>query len=135
MFRFAIVFFLAFGLAFISCKNDSSSETTEQQGETMEVMTPAPAEFPSMDGSAPAGNLNPPHGQPGHRCDIAVGAPLDGPTGGGDNISPVIQSTPIDVTPAQPAAPQPAATGSGRVNPPHGQPGHRCDIAVGAPLD
>ena len=27
--------------------------------------------------TAPAGaTLNPPHGQPGHRCDIAVGAPL-----------------------------------------------------------
>lgn len=78
MFRYAIVFFLAFGLAFISCKNESSSETTEQQGETMEVMTPAPpAEFPSMEAGAPAGNLNPAHGQPGHRCDIAVGAPLD----------------------------------------------------------
>jgi hypothetical protein len=137
MFRFAFVFFLAFGLAFISCNNDSSSETTETQGETMDVMTPTPAEFPSMEGGAPAGNLNPPHGQPGHRCDIAVGSPLDGPTGGGDNISPVFQESPVQIQtqPAVQPATQPAATGSGRINPPHGQPGHRCDISVGAPLD
>ena|SRR5690606_21845965 len=53
--------------------------------------------------------LNPPHGQPGHRCDIAVGAPL-----GGNSI---LNSDP-----------------SVALNPPHGQAGHRCDIAVGAPL-
>jgi len=81
--------------------------------------------------------LNPPHGQPGHRCDIPVGAPL--------NSKPA----------AQPAAPQQQVTQqqividpqqaqqhtgttepgfSGKPNPPHGQPGHRCDIAVGATL-
>ena len=49
--------------------------------------------------------LNPPHGQPGHRCDIAVGDPL--PSASLSNI---------------------------KINPPHGQPGHRCDIAVGDPL-
>lgn len=57
----------------------------------------------------PAGKvtLNPPHGEPGHRCDIAVGQPL--------NSAPVQQT-------------------NANVNPPHGQPGHRCDLAVGAPL-
>ena len=42
------------------------------------------------------------------------------------------------LTPAAPqtqAAPATASTGSGKLNPAHGQPGHRCDIAVGAPLD
>ncbi len=70
--------------------------------------------------------LNPAHGQPGHRCDIAVGAPLD--------IKPVQtnaqQPTSITTTP-QPVA---QATAPG-MNPPHGQPNHRCDIAVGAPLN
>ena len=105
MFRLAIVFFMAFGLAFISCKNNSSSEATETQGETMEVMTPAPAEFPSTGGG---GNTSP----------VFQESPVQ------------IQTQPA----AQPAT-QPAATGSGRINPPHGQPGHRCDISVGAPLD
>ncbi|MDG3581548.1 MULTISPECIES: hypothetical protein [Galbibacter] len=60
--------------------------------------------------SAPANGLNPAHGQPGHRCDIAVGAPLTSPQGG------AMLNT------------------SATLNPAHGQPGHRCDVAVGAPL-
>jgi hypothetical protein len=35
---------------------------------------------------------------------------------------------------AQPVAQQTAPTAPG-MNPPHGQPNHRCDIAVGAPLN
>lgn len=29
---------------------------------------------------------------------------------------------------------QPTTSNSGKINPPHGQPGHRCDISVGQPL-
>jgi hypothetical protein len=36
-------------------------------------MTPAPTNTPTSGSSA---KLNPPHGQPGHDCAIAVGAPL-----------------------------------------------------------
>jgi hypothetical protein len=74
---------------------------------------------------ATAPGMNPPHGEPGHRCDIAVGAPLNSApktaaqTATGQNV--VITPTPVKT-----------ATG---MNPPHGQPGHRCDIAVGAPLN
>lgn len=71
--------------------------------------------------------MNPPHGQPGHRCDITVGAPLNSPpakTATTTTGQPVITSS----TPAQ------AKTAPG-MNPAHGQPGHRCDIAVGAPLN
>lgn len=67
--------------------------------------------------------LNPAHGQPGHRCEIAVCAPLDSKPGSST-------TAPTIVTTQQPA--QKTAPG---INPPHGQPGHRCDIAVGAPLD
>lgn len=64
--------------------------------------------------------LNPAHGQPGHRCEIAVGAPL--------NSAPAaVSTTPTVASPT-------AAPASGK-NPEHGQPGHRCDIAVGAPLN
>ena len=74
-----------------------------------------------------APGMNPPHGQPGHRCDIAVGAPL--------NSKPV----PVTTQAAQPAVtmteiPNTQKTAPG-MNPPHGEPGHRCDIAVGAPLN
>ena len=42
-------------------------------------------------------------------------------------------TTSIQMAPAQQQA-QPASGGSGKVNPPHGQPGHDCKVAVGAPL-
>ena len=79
-----------------------------------------------------APGMNPPHGEPGHRCDISVGAPL--------NSKP--QTTPTVTQTTQPAAqpttvvtPQPTAPTASGMNPPHGQPGHRCDINVGAPLN
>lgn len=68
--------------------------------------------------TAPIGSevkLNPPHGQPGHRCDIAVGSPLN--------------------SPAANQAPAPAPEPVVRLNPPHGQPGHSCDVPVGSPLN
>ncbi|MNE62017.1 hypothetical protein D3C80_1572720 [compost metagenome] len=78
--------------------------------------------------------MNPPHGQPGHRCDIAVGAPL--------NSAPAKpQTVTTTTTAAAPKAQPVAATAEPQknrdgvaMNPAHGQPGHRCDIAVGAPL-
>jgi len=72
--------------------------------------------------------LNPQHGQPGHRCDIAVGAPL--------NSAP--NTANIQVAPPPTTATVPATTANTanlKLNPKHGEPGHRCDIAVGAPLD
>ncbi len=76
-----------------------------------------------------AAGMNPAHGQPGHRCDIAVGAPLNSPAS-----KPAAPTTTQTITPAATptATAQPVAAG---MNPAHGQPGHRCDIAVGAPLN
>ena len=95
--------------------------------------------------STPTGNtapgMNPAHGQPGHRCDIAVGAPLNSPAGNTTtpaaqpiSMQPSIPAANPVITPAKPAAAPQTATAPG-MNPPHGQPGHRCDIAVGAPLN
>lgn len=73
--------------------------------------------------------LNPPHGQPGHDCAIAVGAPLNG--------SPASKAAPAPAPAINFSAPtpSPAATSGGqRLNPPHGQPGHDCAVQVGAPL-
>lgn len=39
-----------------------------------ECVRPTQPNLPATQGSGVT--LNPPHGQPGHRCDIAVGAPL-----------------------------------------------------------
>jgi hypothetical protein len=67
--------------------------------------------------------LNPEHGKPGHRCDIAVGAPLHSTPTTGASSQPKVVSAPL------------APTGNAGLNPQHGQPGHRCDIPVGAPLN
>lgn len=75
--------------------------------------------------SASSGKLNPAHGQPGHRCDLAEGAPL--------NSAPSLPAK-NNATATLPAQTKIAPTEPGK-NPPHGQPGHRCDIAVGAPLN
>jgi hypothetical protein len=108
--------------------------------------------------------MNPPHGQPFHRCDIPVGSPL--PTNSPQQAT-TNQATASEPAPA-PAAASPATatvdksmiptlenvnrlnttpgrqsttasstppTGTPpRNNPPHGQPWHRCDIPVGSPL-
>src|SRR5690554_4153752 len=74
--------------------------------------------------------INPEHGQPGHRCDIPVGAPL--------NSTPQ-SNTPTSTTPTiQQIEAPPTNTNNNTkagLNPEHGQPGHRCDIPVGAPLN
>lgn len=79
------------------------------------------------------GNLNPAHGQPGHRCDIAEGAPLNGTPAAGTQpkITSVQQPTQNNTVITQ----QPVQNTATGMNPAHGQPGHRCDIAVGAPLN
>jgi hypothetical protein len=104
--------------------------------------------------------LNPPHGEPFHRCDIPVGAPLNSApanTTRPTTSNPVQATAPQTTNPAPSAANNPTAptvenamrmnpsqarstttapvTGTKpRLNPPHGQPWHRCDIAVGSPL-
>ncbi|MBC6490472.1 hypothetical protein BC349_05815 [Flavihumibacter stibioxidans] len=99
--------------------------------------------------------LNPKHGEPGHRCDIAVGAPLNSkPVGSNPPVKPAL--TPATANPGSSSnlttSPAPLALISDTVvantnfqpnttssttglNPKHGEPGHRCDIAVGAPLN
>lgn len=86
--------------------------------------------------------LNPAHGQPGHRCDISVGAPLSTASTTGtttsipSNTSPSIiqaQNPVSNNAQLQQSALNPKTTVG--LNPAHGQPGHRCDISVGAPLD
>ena len=88
--------------------------------------------------------MNPAHGQPGHRCDIAVGAPLNSPatkpaattiTSAKPAFTTTTMQTPTETV--QNGAPgllktdTPTAPG---MNPPHGQPGHVCGTPVGSPL-
>jgi hypothetical protein len=92
------------------------------------TQTPTTIPAAATQQAAPAGiTLNPAHGQPGHRCDLAVGAPLNSTP----NTTARTQ-TPVATTKAVPATQ--AAPAGLKINPAHGQPGHRCDLAVGAPL-
>ena len=70
---------------------------------------------------------NPAHGKPGHRCDISIGAPLN-------SKAPSSSSPPVAAVQQPKSVQQPEVVTLPGMNPPHGKPGHRCDIAVGAPL-
>jgi len=48
----------------------------------------------------PSAQINPPHGEPGHRCDVAVGAPLDGSASAPKVVStPSVTQSPVQLTP------------------------------------
>lgn len=144
-----------------SCDKKEASST-----ETSEVTTPmndstkmsdtitANAEIAAPnDATAIAANnpsdkpaLNPEHGQPHHRCDIQVGAPIDSaPQNPAPQVMPQqnVTSNNFNTNPISPSLSAPVATpvstsqASGPKpanNPAHGEPHHRCDIQVGAPL-
>jgi hypothetical protein len=133
----AVAFFLS--IFFISC--DSKTENKEQVLE--------PTVFPSTTNPVFQGNndtlsslnagvkLNPKHGEPGHRCDIAEGAPLNAPSTNSiippnvtSAVPPVATTTATNNVLSNSSTVTPSLT----LNPKHGEPGHRCDIAVGAPL-
>lgn len=157
--RFITMSFL--GLAFIACQNTpqeiavaedafANTELAEAQRDKSNENNPFSQlnnniVQPSLPASQGGVTLNPPHGQPGHRCDIAVGAPLpnDGsavsqvkPVGENEAMPVVSGGVPQQVMQVQPQTQQNYVGAKGeKLNPPHGQPGHRCDIPVGAPLN
>jgi hypothetical protein len=145
----------------VSCDNEETAATTDSSTTTT---IPNTRSISSISSSArpinaattvvsnptttsTATGLNPAHGLPNHRCDIAVGAPLNSAptkTAGLQTQSPVAISPVQGNSPVQVSAPiisnpiNPVKTNTTTVagmNPPHGQPNHRCDIAVGAPLN
>jgi hypothetical protein len=104
-----------------SCKENTDENKSDGDTTQKSTMVKASEVVKSTDTTA-TGALNPAHGQPGHRCDLPVGAPLNGTPATNTQQTPILNS---GNTPA---------TGDLKVNPPHGQPGHRCDIKVGDPL-
>ncbi|WP_281239874.1 hypothetical protein [Flavobacterium praedii] len=150
---FTPLFIIAFVL--ISCKNEAENQApkvvvpfyqvaNQQQNQTLK--TPQPNQSQSLYPAPSAQNtttqtqtvtapvavakgMNPSHGQPGHRCDIPVGAPLNSPVA---TTNP--STTQVTSKPTVTAIPSAISTPKG-MNPPHGQPGHRCDIPVGSPLN
>ena len=108
----------------------NAAQANQQNNVVQTIQQPA-----VMQAQQENSKLNPPHGQPGHRCDISVGAPLN------SKPAPNGAAQPTVVTTQQPAqnntvvTQMPAQKTAPGMNPPHGEPGHRCDIAVGAPLN
>lgn len=111
-----------------AASNPAATPATAASGQDITQQFNVPAPAPTAPG------MNPPHGQPGHRCEIAVGAPL--------SSAPAKKAAPAaaQVQPAEfaPPAVKDAAVANVEtppgMNPPHGQPGHLCSVAVGSPL-
>ena len=106
----------------------AATSTPVQPGISIDAGQPQP-------GAVTVSDPNPPHGEPGHRCEIAVGASLSGAPSAGAAMdaapegSPMFNNTPAPVT----FGSEPTTTAPG-MNPPHGEPGHDCAVAVGSPL-
>ncbi len=149
---------IAAGVLSVSCKKDEKPTYLKDEAgaqQTVATVNNAPqasllnqAGIPNSSSSATAPGMNPPHGQAGHRCDIPVGQPLNG---GGAPAQPAnrsaqnntvngnnsVQIDPNAVSPGKITIDQngkQVKTAPG-MNPPHGQPGHRCDIPVGQALN
>lgn len=104
-------------------------------GTVLQPVQPAgqPAAQSTTSSGSPA--LNPPHGEPGHVCEIPVGSPLDGSAAPAPTMAPAPASAIPTQTLTIPAnnsgAPASGSSMSGKPNPPHGEPGHVCELAVG----
>ncbi|MBP6425124.1 MAG: hypothetical protein KA278_05330 [Flavobacterium sp.] len=138
------------GLALNSCKNEQKIKESTQTavipftevGNKMRIEAAAKGATPTNTTAtnapivATAKGMNPPHGQAGHRCDIPVGAPLNSPAPPAQPNSKVPSTPQMTVTPttSATATTTPTTPTPEGMNPPHGQEGHRCDIAVGAAL-
>ncbi|MFC0777701.1 hypothetical protein [Flavobacterium sp. HJSW_4] len=122
-------------------------QVTAQAGQTVKMSQPQVVTTTTTQQPVKvAKGMNPPHGQPGHRCDIPVGAPLNSPaaktTAAATNTAQTgtvtqnftVTPPPSNAVPALLSTESNETTVADGMNPPHGKPGHRCDIAVGAPL-
>ncbi|MEE4176728.1 MAG: hypothetical protein V2I46_04390 [Bacteroides sp.] len=159
------IFITALALFFaVSCSGPEKKEAEQSSDGIVQEQTQQAAEDPQEEAltdlpeqassQSSAGQneapplLNPPHGQPYHRCDIPVGSPL--PAGSPQESTTTAAATPASAPVDRSMIPTvenanrmgasagsqaTAATGTPpRLNPPHGQPFHRCDIPVGSPL-
>jgi len=141
--------FLAASITLVSCKNNEDDKAkaipkvitpfTQQTPVTAQTeQQPAPQqhnlfhENNAVATPSVAAGVNPAHGQPNHRCDIPVGAPLNSPANGTAQPNQVQMQPQVQTTTQAVAVKTVTRKG---MNPPHGQANHRCDIPVGAPLN
>ena len=131
------ILYILLAISIASCNNSKKVETAQSYAATPNGLADLQnSTAPTKTATGATSNLltNPEHGQPGHDCSIAVGAPLKA---GAKTSTPVTQQAPANVVQTaspQPTTPSTTAAGSGKLNPAHGQPGHDCAVAVGAPL-
>ena len=120
-----------------STEEKTIAPTTETTNTVAPQTTVQPTQVVTQAPTKTAPGMNPPHGQAGHDCAIAVGAPLNSKrTPPPATPSPTITTTQSNTTSTAPAILNPNSqmvTAPG-MNPPHGQAGHDCAVAVGAPL-
>ncbi|MCP9752914.1 hypothetical protein [Ferruginibacter sp. HRS2-29] len=121
-------------------KTDSVGQQTSTANPAIAPVQPAtaPTQVQTVQTAPTTAGLNPAHGQPNHRCDIAVGAPLSTPIQTGAQPQQTIQQVPAGVKPSVSTGATPTAIPNGstaKLNPPHGEPGHDCKIPVGQPLN
>jgi len=140
-------------LLFSSCASDATDSTVQEQAPTSQpqqinqapdMSVPALNVAPTSPSSSTASGLNPPHGEPGHVCEIPVGEPLNGSgkaagaTNQTINMAPPTNGATPTFSTMPPGSPvnkaAPSGGGSGRMNPAHGEPGHVCEVPVGQPL-
>lgn len=120
----AVCSFLFVTILLVSCNNSKPVERIPESQIAAEPVEPLPEPVPKTVTNNGNLAINPAHGEPGHRCDIQVGAPLPGAT---STVNPAIFEASQKTPTAQTAV-------SSNLNPAHGEPGHRCDIPVGSPL-
>ncbi len=147
---------LGITLAFISCAGGEEKEapindTIPAINDSASMPVSVSLPDTSVNANQSALRINPPHGEPGHVCEVEVGQPIPENLKGAapsQKITAAPNPTPITVNPAptavttQPttistgpgANPNAAAVTAPGMNPPHGQPGHDCAIPVGSPL-
>lgn len=117
------------------CESDASLQTKAGNAAppTVQPAQPLPQPVQTTTATATKAGMNPPHGQPGHKCELAVGAPLDGKAAPATNTVTPVQAQ--SATAAQVLPPALTKDNNGvALNPAHGQPGHDCSIEVGKPL-
>jgi hypothetical protein len=136
----------------VQVQEQNQAPQTMLKADTSATISSVPANVPvtaatnqpaAVNASTTPPELNPPHGQPFHRCDIPVGSPLKAAAPA--KTAPVINRTGTAPTlenaarlnnrqTNNPTAPTIANATPPKLNPPHGQPFHRCEIPVGSPL-
>lgn len=118
------ILFLAFAIS--ACQSNSKKET---------VNDPTKNALPTNMQAGQKPTHNPAHGQPFHDCALPVGAPLTANAGGAvqpqaaPQIAEPVAEPKIEIK--QQAAP---VNSNVKLNPAHGEPGHKCELPVGAPL-